>query len=83
MNWRGSVRRLKLLNLKYYLRVSLVRQKNITNVLLQDKELPDQNLNQNPQEKKPGKITILQQFSVVILKDENEISGVINFGDFC
>ena len=72
-----------MLNLKYYLRVSLVRQKNITNVLLQDKELPDQDLNQNHQEKKPGKITILQQFSVVILKDENEISGVINFGDFC
>jgi len=47
MNWRGSVRELKLLNMKYYLGFSLVRQKNTTKVLLQDEELPDQDLNPN------------------------------------
>jgi hypothetical protein len=54
MNWRGSVGMLKLLNFKYYLGVSLVRQKNTTEVLLKDKQIPGQDLNSDSQEKEAG-----------------------------
>ena len=54
MNRRESVRKLKLLNLKYYLGVPLVRQKNTMEVLLKDKQPPGQDLQPNSQEKEAG-----------------------------
>jgi hypothetical protein len=41
-------------NFKHYLGISLVKQKNTTEVLLQDKQLPGQDLKPKSQEKEAG-----------------------------